>query len=247
MRIVTRQEWRARPPKSAPTTVPISARTAVCVHHDGATPVTVTTLPEACALMRRDQNYHMDHNGWADVGYNFLVASSPGRPCDGAILEGRGRDAIGAHCQGRNTPWIGVQVAIGGDQAPSPLALAAVRWLHDTFEAFAGHPLAMVGHSDGFPTECPGPILLAWVRAGMPAPTLPKPATRPTPPDPFQEEPVKDLVIACYRQLLGRPPKDEDEIAYWLVRAAQGAWTAKQLAAQMGDTKEAKDHAAGKK
>lgn len=160
--------------------MPISARTALCVHHDGAVPITVQHLTEAQALMRKDQAFHMDTRGWADIGYNFLVISSPGRPVDGAILEGRGRDVVGAHCGGRNTPWIGVQVAIGGGQTPSPAALASVRWLYDSAVKAAGHPLAMVGHSDGFPTACPGPQLLAWVRAGMPV-AVPQVAPKPPP------------------------------------------------------------------
>ena len=202
MRIVTRAEWRARPPQSPPATVPITARTALCVHHDGATPITVQHLTEAQALMRKDQSFHMDGRGWADIGYNYLVISSPGRPVDGAILEGRGRDVIGAHCQGHNTPWIGVQVAIGGGQVPSRAALASVRWLHDTAQADAGHPLAMVGHRDGFATECPGAALYSWITVGAPAPAAPSPvkASTPiahgiptTPPTPIAQE--DDMVI----------------------------------------------------
>lgn len=44
-KIVTRAEWGARPPKSAPTKVAISTRTATCIHHDGPTPIIVRNLP----------------------------------------------------------------------------------------------------------------------------------------------------------------------------------------------------------
>lgn len=172
-RIIPRAAWGARRPKTTPVTVPVSARSATCVHHAGATPVNVSTVAEAYAYVRADQNYHMDSKGWADIGYNFLVMSAPGTPVDGMILEGRGRDVLGAHCLGWNQPWIGVQVATGGtargDQRPSPAALASVRWLHDGFGIAARHVLGMKAHCDGFATECPGPILLAWVRSGMPA------------------------------------------------------------------------------
>ena len=169
MKIISRAEWGARMPKSSPTAVPLGSRRATCVHHDGATPITVRTLADAYALMRRDQAFHMDGRGWNDIGYNYLVISAPGQPVDGAVLSGRGRDVLGAHCEGYNTEWIGVQVAVGGAQAPSPAALASTRWLHDSFEVAAGHSLDMKGHSDGFATACPGRELLAWVRAGMPA------------------------------------------------------------------------------
>ena len=171
-RIVTRAEWSARPPKTTPVRVAISARTATCTHHDGSKPVILRTFAEACARVRADQNYHMDGQHWNDIGYNYLVISAPGTPVDGLIMEGRGRDVVGAHCLNWNTPWIGIQVATGGDQVSSPKAKASVRWLHDTFTADAGHTLGKKVHSDGFPTACPGPELKAWAHAGMPVGVL---------------------------------------------------------------------------
>jgi hypothetical protein len=182
--MISRAQWGARAPKHTPTPVAISARTATAVHHDGANPVVIRSLTDAYALMRRDQNYHMDHNGWDDIGYNFLVISAPGYAVDGFVLEGRGRDVVGAHCLNWNTPWIGVQVAVGGAQVPSPKALSAVRALHDGFVKAAGHSLGMKGHKDGYNTACPGPLLYAWVRAGMPVAHVTQPLPGPASPPP---------------------------------------------------------------
>jgi len=169
VRIVTRAEWGARKPKSTPQRVAIGARTATCTHHDGANVITIRSFAEACARVRTDQNYHMDGNHWDDIGYNYLVISAPGvAGVDGLIFEGRGRDVVGAHCLNWNTPWVGIQVAIGGAQKPSPASLSSVRWLHDTFTTAAGHALGKKIHSDGFPTACPGSELAVWVHAGMP-------------------------------------------------------------------------------
>jgi len=168
-RIVTRAEWGARPRIGPAPFVSIGARTATCTHHDGANVITVRSFAEACARVRADQNYHMDSNGWDDIGYNYLVISAPGvAGVDGLVMEGRGRDVIGAHCLNWNTPWIGIQVAIGGAQKPSPTSLSSVRWLHDTFTSAAKHALGKKVHSDGFNTACPGPELKAWVHGGMP-------------------------------------------------------------------------------
>jgi len=167
-RIVTRAEWSARPRLGPAPTVTIGARTATCTHHDGANIITVRSFAEACARVRADQNYHMDGNGWDDIGYNYLVISAPGTDVDGLVFEGRGRDVVGAHCLNWNTPWIGIQVAIGGAQKPSLASLSSVRWLHDTFTSASGHALGKKVHSDGFPTACPGPELAVWVHAGMP-------------------------------------------------------------------------------
>ena len=169
-RIVTRAESGLRPPTGTPVLVPLAARTATCIHHDGSTPIIVTTFEQACALIRKDQAFHMGPTRrWNDIGYNHLVISAPDYPdIDGLIFEGRGRDILAAHCLNWNTPWIGIQVAIGGGQTPSPKALASTRWLHDGFEADAGRTLGKKVHSDGFPTACPDTKLRAWVRAGMP-------------------------------------------------------------------------------
>lgn len=180
--ILSRATWGARAPRSTPVRVPLSQRTATCVHWDGSSTITVRTQADACVVMRRDQNYHMDSNGWSDIGYNYLVISAPGFAVDGLILEGRGRDIQGAHCTGKNTPWIGVQVAVGGKQIASEAARESVRWLHDGFVKAKGHSMGMVGHRDGLATQCPGDVLYKWVHAGMPvvtkAPVVSIPVTK---------------------------------------------------------------------
>ena len=169
--VISRAQWGAMPPKTTPEKVPIASRTASCTHHDGATPITIHSLSEACLHMRAIQKQHMMANGWNDIGYNFLVVSAPGYPVDGLIMEGRGRDVVGAHCKDWNTPWVGIQVMIGGAQVPSPAALFSVRALHGALVKGAGHPLVMKGHRDGFATACPGPVLTRWLAAGMPVGT----------------------------------------------------------------------------
>ncbi len=181
MTLITRAQWGARSPRKAPVPVAITARTEFFVHYDGATPLNLPTQSDVYAKVRGDQNYHMDaaDHLWNDIGYNFLVVS--GGVLDGALVEGRGRDVVGAHCYNHNTSGIGVQVAIGGAQRPTPAALATVRRLYDECSAAAGHALAKKGHRDGFATACPGDILEAWVKAGMPAATG-GPVTTPKPP-----------------------------------------------------------------
>src|SRR4249919_2590355 len=170
--MLTRAQWGARDPNAKPALISIKSRSGFCTHYDGSTPIYLKTLADVIAQVRKDQNFHMDGRGWNDIGYNFLVISAPGYDAiDGLIVEGRGRDVIGAHCEGHNTAWIGVQVAIGGDQQPSPKALTSVRSLYDSASAAHGGPLSKYGHRDGYSTECPGAHLYAWVKAGMPAVT----------------------------------------------------------------------------
>jgi hypothetical protein len=180
--ILTRQQWGARAPKTTPTPVPISARSGYCVHYDGGNPVILRTLADVIAKIQADQNYHMDGQGWNDIGYNYLVVSAPGFPAiDGLLVEGRGRDVVGAHCMNHNTPWIGTQVTIGGTQQPSTAALVSVRAHYEQCSAAHGAALAKFGHRDGFATSCPGDTLYGWVHAGMPVGSTPPPPPPPPP------------------------------------------------------------------
>lgn len=157
MRILTREEWNARPPRYVPRTT-WTMRHEFVVHHSegpiGQTP-------------RAIQDFHMDVRGWADIGYNFLVDHR------GRVYEGRGWLVVGAHATGHNTTGIGVCV-IGRD-GPDITAAArtSVRWLYDLACRSAGRTLAQRGHGDLMGTDCPGGVLRAWVHAGMPSPGAP--------------------------------------------------------------------------
>ncbi|MBW3580711.1 MAG: peptidoglycan recognition protein [Actinobacteria bacterium] len=170
--ISSRSSWDAREPKTAPTIAPRLAM--AFVHH------TVSTNDYAAgdvpAMLRGIQAYHMDVNGWDDIGYNFLVDRF------GGIWEGRAggttRNVVGAHAAGFNTSSVGV--AVLGDfttTAPSAASVSAVGQLlgwrlglarvepkgtaampsGDGTRSFA----AISGHRDAAATECPGQELFA--------------------------------------------------------------------------------------
>ncbi|MFJ2017255.1 peptidoglycan-binding protein [Streptomyces nodosus] len=172
VKIISRAEWGARPwdndPRSSgPATVALASRTEWFVHYDGATPIVRTGY----AIPRAIEAEHLA-NGWAGIGYSFVVDQA------GNAYEGRGWGRVGAHCPGHNVSGLSVQIAIGGDQEPTPAALATARALYDEACERTGRKLAMKGHKDGFATLCPGTRLYAWVQAGMPAQGY-KPAPNP--------------------------------------------------------------------
>ena len=183
--IVPRLSWganeaiRRAPPAYAP-----SVRFAIVHHTAGRNGY---TRAEASAIVRGIQLYHVQGNGWNDIGYNFLVDRF------GTIYEGRhgglDRNVVGAHAQGFNTGSVGIALlGTYGGGAPSSAALDAIArllaWRLDLahvdptglLTAISGGnerygsgvpvPLrAVSGHRDTGFTECPGNALYARLDA----------------------------------------------------------------------------------
>lgn len=205
MQIITRAEWGARPPKSAPTLTTWARRTGFMVHHS-AGPISQS--------VRAIQDFHMDTRDWNDIGYNFLV-----RPTDGAIYEGRGWLTIGAHCGGHNTENIGVCVL--GTDPLTDAAKRSLRWLYDGAVRRKGSRLVMLGHRDRGRTECPGDDLYAWVRAGMPG-AAPTPTPPPSsPPALAVDGRMGPLTIRRWQKIMGTPADGIISRDSALVRAVQ--------------------------
>lgn len=199
MKIITRARWGARPPKTRITTV-WGRRTEFVVHHtEGPTTQTLASI----------QDFHMDVRRWSDIAYNFLVTQ------DGQIWEGRGWLTIGAHATGHNTSGIGV--AYVGTNSPSDAALHSIRALYDYACAQAGHALLKRGHGQLSQnnTDCPGPALLAWVKAGLPDPTRPTPPTVPATAPPW---PGRVLRLAA-------PMMHGPDVLAWQRQMAKRGWT----------------------
>ncbi len=93
----TRATWGARAAKSAPSYTTVSF---LIVHHEFAS----NTSSDWAARVRGVQSFHMDSNGWADIGYNYLVDPN------GVTYEGRGggENVIGAHNCAKNASTMGV-------------------------------------------------------------------------------------------------------------------------------------------
>ncbi|MEI7031236.1 N-acetylmuramoyl-L-alanine amidase [Streptomyces pratensis] len=151
LQIVSRSSWGARPPRET-VVVPASERTGFVVHYSAGPP---------SQTVRQIQNYHMDSNGWADIGYNFLVDTG------GRIYEGRGWGNEGAHTSGYNRSHVAV-CFIGRDGDATEAARVAVRSLYEKAGSVLGRTLDSTYHSALGSTSCPGNDLRSWVRAGMP-------------------------------------------------------------------------------
>lgn len=155
MRVVSRQEWGARAPRSAPINhVPSS----IVVHH--------TSAPTAAqfagsSTIRGIQAFHMDTRGWADIGYHFVIAPS------GVVFAGRPPTVVGAHCT-PNRGKVGICLIgnfEGVDTVPALQRASLVRLLAQLCAVYKIKSTAIVGHRDHNNTDCPGARLYADLEA----------------------------------------------------------------------------------
>jgi hypothetical protein len=174
MKFVTRKTWGARPAK-VPQPVHLAGTRGVKVHYTGDHVDPAVALKHGLHGMclkqvRAIQNYHMDSNGWNDIGYTALVCHH------GHVFEGRGLHRLpAANGAGLNSAHYAVCGLVGnsGLVVPSDAMLNGIRdaieWLRS--QGDAGNEIK--GHRDGYDTDCPGPKLYAWVKAGVPRPGRP--------------------------------------------------------------------------
>src|SRR5688500_12146651 len=78
--ICNRACWGAR---NGSCTTTIANLTRAIIHHTAASSGYTTDYEQGKAKMRGTQNYHMDSNGWCDIGYHFMVTAG------GHIFEAR--------------------------------------------------------------------------------------------------------------------------------------------------------------
>ncbi|KAK5868367.1 hypothetical protein PBY51_009393 [Eleginops maclovinus] len=147
--IVSRKQWGAAAPKKVAQKVSSAQR--VIIHHT-ANPK-CRSHSECVSRVASIQRDHMTAREFDDIGYNFLVAA------DGAVFEGRGWGAVGAHAKGNNHDSLGV--AFMGNftnESPSSEAISSVKQLLQSgvSQGFIKPQFVLIGHRDVGDTECPG-------------------------------------------------------------------------------------------
>ena len=206
--LVTRAEWGARAPRHPYQQLPGPPR-GVKVHYTGGRvePAILDDHVLCVAMVRSIQGYHMDGNGWLDIGYSMI--SCPHRK----VFVGRGPH----HLPAANGPGLNSgHYAVLGLVGTSGLVEPPDAMLHGILDAIdylrehggAGHEIE--GHRDGYSTDCPGDALYAWVEAGAPRPGKPVHQAGHVPP-------------AWPGRLLKYPPLMRgDDVRIWQREAVQG-------------------------
>lgn len=193
MQIVTRAQWGAQPPRNR---APVTWREGVdlWVHHTaGDGPPEDATQEQEAALVRGFQSFHMNTNGWSDIGYHYLVAPS------GRVYEGRGRNVSGAHSPGKNHE---PSVALIGDYSgrePTQAQRRAVRELLDHLRAGD-----LRGHRENTSTACPGEGAMRTIVNGEPP------------------EPVEPISVRARLLKAGLGPKSADAVIRRLQQGHEG-------------------------
>jgi hypothetical protein len=166
---VSRQTWGANQrltDKIHIGTPTITTVTHLVVHHSAGSNTSSNWAATVAAIF----DFHVNTNGWADVGYNWLIAP------DGTLFVGRGggENVVGAHMCGYNNNTMGVcllgtftnvqptQAAL--DKLAALLTWKAVESKIDptgsgAIRSHAGTMNNISGHRDGCSpnyTECPG-------------------------------------------------------------------------------------------
>lgn len=157
---LTRSQWCGS--GCQPTgTLSTTTVTHLIVHHAAG----ANTSSNWSAVVSAIWDFHVNTNGWTDIGYNWLIAP------DGTVFQGRGDNIIGSHFCGKNAGTMGVCM-LGNFQTAQPSA-AALQKLKDllawkscstdlnptgsAFHSSSGLTLKNIsGHQDGCSTDCPG-------------------------------------------------------------------------------------------
>ncbi|XP_043926936.1 peptidoglycan recognition protein 1-like [Protopterus annectens] len=155
--VITRSEWGALPPtRKANLATPV---TNVIIHHSAG--LSCITKSSCTELVENIQKYHMETNGWCDIGYSFLVGE------DGNIYEGRGWNTVGAHTRGYNTTGYGICfLGTFTDRTPNSAAQNAATSLirHATIRGYLHPDYVVKGHRDLGDTVCPGTELYNMIK-----------------------------------------------------------------------------------
>ncbi|XP_068106230.1 glutaminyl-peptide cyclotransferase-like protein isoform X1 [Hyperolius riggenbachi] len=147
--ILTKAQWGGRSPTCR--TAMATPVTYAIIHH---TATGACSTQSACTSQAKSiQNYHIDGNGWCDMGYNFLVGG------EGTIYEGRGWTSVGAHAPNYNSNSIGISL-IGTFTSANPTSAAQTAAKNliacGVTKGYIKSAYILKGHRNVTATECPG-------------------------------------------------------------------------------------------
>lgn len=170
--IESRADWGSRPYDTSW----LASTRGVKAHYTGGNvpPATLTDHARCRELLRAFEAQHRAQ-GWNGLGYSMWV-------CNHTAGMGRGPHALpAANGPGLNSGHYAILFLVGNSGVTDPTDAMkrnfyeARQYLID--RGNAGPEIRL--HRDGYSTDCPGPSISTWVRAGAPLPPAGNPASAP--------------------------------------------------------------------
>lgn len=158
LRIVTRNEWLAQPPRGKLDDLELPVHKVIIAH----TATEECTTQSACTYrVRFIQDRHIGSENYGDIGYNFLIGG------DGNVYEGRGWLKVGAFLRGQNSKSEGI--AFIGDYrhiTPSKTQMEVLDALlaNGTRSGYLTKDFRLHGACQLQATESPGKLLYAELK-----------------------------------------------------------------------------------
>lgn len=205
MKLVTREEWGAKPPKSGRSA--LHATFGTTVHYEG--PRLGSFPHETCAAkVRGVQAFHMGPSRkWLDIAYTAVVCPH------GYTYEGRWtgvRTAAQGTNEGNATSYA-VCFLGGVDDPVGPEVVLELVEVLDFLRTYGGAGLGVNGHRDWHSTACPGDALyglLGDVRARLDGRVVPAPPPHASPSHidfpPFEEDALRTRLLTIPLGTAGR-------------------------------------------
>lgn len=153
LRIVTRNEWLAQPPKENLTKLKLPVNRVIIAH----TATENCHTQSSCVYrVRFIQEQHIGINNYGDIGYNFLIGG------DGNVYEGRGWQTVGAFLKGQNSKSEGIAF-IGHYSRETPteqqMEMLDALMENGTRSGYLTEDFKLYGARQWQATESPGHIL----------------------------------------------------------------------------------------
>ncbi|MFA5141253.1 MAG: peptidoglycan recognition family protein [Elusimicrobiota bacterium] len=155
--VLSRGDWGAAASHGAAVD---GAPRLITIHHTAGTQT--LSRGQTISEVRGIQSAHQGGNGWADIGYHFLIDGQ------GRVVEGRRLGQVGAHTEDHNSGNIGISMLGNFDEGkPTSAQVESLKRLV-VFLAlrYSINPAtSLYGHGDFMATDCPGKYFISTLRA----------------------------------------------------------------------------------
>ncbi len=158
--VLARSQWTNTQPILSQTN-PMVRIESITVHHDGMSPVDIRTQADAADRIEMIRTSHVEHRGWADIGYHLIVDPQ------GRVWQARPINLQGAHVKDHNPRNLGVLVLGNFEvQHPTPAAKQTLDRLLAHQSLTHRVPLRSIRtHREWASTACPGRNLQAHMNS----------------------------------------------------------------------------------